>query len=113
MRFYYFILIIFTFLFANQNDAYNDRLLFCIKKEIEPLTIQKSRNEIRTGVSNLNFFLSEINAANIESWLPGSTDDDHDGDIYLNRIYRVSFPGRTNEEILQIKTKLEKISEVY
>ena len=32
--------------------------------------------------------MAENNIINIERWIPQATEEDHDGDIYLNRIYR-------------------------
>ena len=113
MKFYCLILFIFSFLFSFEDNAYQDRLLFCLNKDVNPLTIEQNRINIKTDIESLNNFLQQIDATNIEPWLPGATEDDRDGDIYLNRIYRLSFQSRTNDEISQIKSQLEKINQVH
>ena len=64
--------------------------LFCLKSNQDPLTIKKEESgEISTDNTFLNDFFKKNNIKNIERWIPQATEKDFDGDIYLNRIYRV------------------------
>ena len=63
--------------------------LFCLKSNIEPLTINRSSNgQAITDNDALNNFLIDNDIVNLEKWIPQATEQDYDGDIYLNRIYR-------------------------
>ena len=101
-------------LYANQNNAYQNKLLFCLKKEVQPLKITKNeRGDINTMYNEIDELLKRINAQNIEPWLTGATDNDFDGEIYLNRIYRISFESRNFNELRNIKNQLEQIAAIY
>ena len=63
--------------------------LFCLKSNIEPLSINRSSNgQAITDNDALNNFLIDNDIVNLEKWIPQATEQDYDGDIYLNRIYR-------------------------
>ena len=105
---------IFTFAFANGHNVYSDKLLLCLKKEVQPLVIKKSeRGDINTSINEIDNLLKRINAHSIDPWLTGATEDDFDGEIYLNRIYRISFSSRNNSELKNIKDQLDIISTVH
>ena len=107
-------LLTFTLLYANQNNAYHNKLLFCLKKDIQPLMIKKNeRGNISTNINEIDDLLKRINAQNIEPWLTGATENDFDGEIYLNRIYRVSFESRNMNDLKNIKNQLEKINTIH
>ena len=74
------------FLFPSVSET---TFLFCLKPDVDPLTISRSSdNQVLTDNDELNEFFINSGVANIEKWIPHATDQDHDGDIYLNRIYR-------------------------
>ena len=104
-------------MFANIENIRNNTLLFCLKKTEKPLTINKyykgDKNIIKTNSIPLNNFLEELNILNIEPWLPGATESDNDGNIYLNRIYRITFDNKEIFEIQNIKQSLESLHNVY
>jgi hypothetical protein len=112
------IVIILSLLIGGSNiilasDFNRSTFLFCLKPDIQPLSISKSNNKLLVNNSSIQNFIDNNNIENIEPWLPGARETDHDGDIYLNRIYRVSFQNRTDEEITQIKNQLDEISEIH
>ena len=75
------------FLFPNISET---TFLFCLKSNVDPLVISRSSdNQILTDNDELNEFFVNNDIVNIEKWIPHATDQDYDGDIYLNRIYRV------------------------
>ena len=53
------------------------------------------------------------NIVNIEQWLPGARDTDHDGDVYLNRIYRVYIGEDRNDVDVLISILDSQIETVY
>ena len=67
-------------------------LLFCLNKN-EPLLELDADGFLKRGnFSELNNILDLFSDSYfIEPWLSAATADDYSGDIYLNRIYRISF----------------------
>ena len=111
------LIILINNIFANIENVRNNTLLFCLNKTEEPLTINKyykgDKNIIKTNSIPLDNFLEEFNILNIESWLPGATESDNDGNIYLNRIYRITFDNKEIFEIQNIKQSLESLHNIY
>ena len=84
------LIFIFCIILPNEIDkAYNNKLLFCLKSNIDPLSITRENDTINTNLKNLNDLLSRYKVLILEQWLNGATENDKDGDIYLNRIYRI------------------------
>ncbi|MBC8257292.1 MAG: S8 family serine peptidase [Candidatus Marinimicrobia bacterium] len=81
--------------------------LFCLKPEVQPLNIALSRSKITVGMAELDEFFQSNNVVKIEPWIKHATEMDRDGDIYLNRIYRVYLDGnglgRTEQSISSIQ----------
>ncbi|HAJ06481.1 MAG TPA: hypothetical protein DCL76_08005 [Chloroflexi bacterium] len=74
------------FLFPNTSET---TFLFCLKPSVEPLVISRSSSDqVLTDNNELNEFFVSNGIVNIEEWIPNATEQDRDGDIYLNRIYR-------------------------
>ena len=110
-----FILVVFiAFLFCgSQDNAYNNKLLFCLKKDVSQLVITRENNTIITGIDNIDNFVNKHNIQNIELWLPGATNEDHDGEIYLNKIYRLFLNERNKKDLALIKNQLTKLNEIH
>ena len=62
--------------------------LFCLHKADNPLQISVIESDYKIDNQKLNEVLHSIGVVNLEPWIPGASDKDRDGDIYLNRIYR-------------------------
>ena len=62
--------------------------LFCLEPNVPRLTISSSNRGIRVGDLEINDFIERNGVVHLEPWLPHATENDRDGDIYLNRIYR-------------------------
>ncbi len=81
--------------------------LFCLKPELQPLEISLNRNRLSVGLEELDDFFQSQDVVKIEPWIKHATEIDRDGDIYLNRIYRVYLNenelGRTEQTILSIQ----------
>ena len=67
------------------SDFSQSTFLFCLKSDIQPLSISKSNNKLSVDNSSIQNFIDNYSIENIEPWLPGARETDHDGDIYLNR----------------------------
>ncbi len=63
--------------------------LFCLKPELQPLTISLNRGKPSVGIVELNDYFQTHDVVRIEPWIKSATEIDRDGDIFLNRIYRV------------------------
>ncbi len=81
--------------------------LFCLKPDLQPLEISLSRGGLSVGMPELDDFFQSHNVVKIEPWIKSATDMDRDGDIYLNRIYRVYLDenglSRADQSILSIQ----------
>ena len=110
MKFLLIILSLFSISLSNIEQTYNSKLLFCLKKNVPLLKIQ---NKSETQFTELNSIFKLYNVTNIEEWLPGATENDFDGDIYLNRIYRIHFT-ETNINLLnKFLLALEKLEIIH
>ncbi len=97
-------------IFAEQKIYRDDSILFSINKNVEPLLIDDSF--FRCNHKELNTFLNKYDSIQIEPWLKSATEKDFDGDIYLNRIYRVKFKEKNENLILNAMKDLEKINDI-
>ena len=75
------------FLFSS--DKSMSTYLFDLKSNINPLEISKTRNSLTVDNSSIQNFIDTHDIENIEPWLMGANENDFDGNVYLNRIYRV------------------------
>ena len=66
-----------------------DVFLFCLKPGQAPLTISREAGEFHSGIDELDHYLNSNSILDIEPWLQHTTPNEHSGDIYLNRIYRI------------------------
>ena len=95
-----------NFTFSDENIYRENTLLFSLYKDIEPLDI----NEFyKTNYIELNDFLQNHDIIKIEPWLKSATEKDFDGDIYLNRIYRITISEKSKNNINNIMQSLKNI----
>ena len=69
--------------------------LFCLKPEIAPLEISLNRGRLSVGLPGLDDFFQSHEVVKIEPWIKHAAAMDRDGDIYLNRIYRIYIDGNS------------------
>ena len=104
-------------IFASIENIKTNTILFCLKKTEQPLTINKyhinDERHIKTNDLELNNILDIFNILDIESWLPGATEEDNDGNIYLNRIYKITFENREISDIQNLRHSLESLNSIY
>ena len=77
-----------TMTYAAEFAYYDNQFLFSLQKDETPLT-QEQYESLNTPYPALNAFISKNQVSKIEPWLPNARPNDHDGDVYLNRIYRL------------------------
>ena len=99
--------------FASTPKTSKSTFLFCLKKEVSPLQIESKDGRISVDIQALNEFFDTNGIDMIEAWIPGSTDMDHDGDIYLNRIYRVILNETSRANLPAIKENITKFSFIH
>ena len=92
-----------------KNDIYReDTFLFSIYKDIDPLSIND--DFLRTQNKQINTLLDKYNIKLIEPWLKSATENDFDGDIYLNRIYRITLDKKDSNNLIDMMNELKTIS---
>ena len=103
------ILILFfvSLIFTNDAIHRDNSLLFSLKKSMKPLEFSQDWN--RTDNQDINNFLERYGIFKIEPWLISATEKDFDGEIYLNRIYRITFSEKTKNTILSAMEELKSI----
>lgn len=94
---------------AEQSD---DTFLFCLSHYEKPLEIFQQSNPPKVDHASIQQFLEEHNAVRIESWIPQADPRDHDGDVYLNRIYRVYLSEKDRVQLSVAKEGISSLSSV-
>ena len=89
-------------------------LLFCLNKNEPLINFNTDGSLDRDSHIEINNLLSSIsNSYDIEPWLEAATEDDHDGDVYLNRIYKIIFNNAINRSTLEsIKAQLSSLPSI-
>ena len=105
---------VFSFLFSSSIHYHENNLLFCIDKN-EPVidfsSFEKSDSKHKKQL--INFFKSVSDDYIIKPWLKSATDNDSSGDIFLNRIYKISFNSLKRDSLSEIKDQLNNFSFIY
>ena len=78
-----------TLLLASAPAYYADKFLFSLDKNEDVLTAEQCKS-LQTPYPELNKLIKKFDIIKIEPWLPHAKASDHDGDVYLNRIYRLT-----------------------
>ena len=84
------ILFIPTFIAAK---VHPNSILFCIDKNEPTLHISTSDRNNLTNNNELNHLLSQYDISHIGKWLNSASENDIDGEINLNNIYRIKLDG--------------------
>ena len=99
-----------SLIFTNDAIHRDNSLLFSLNKSMKPLEF--SQDWYRSDNQDINNFLERYGVIKIEPWLISATDKDFDGEIYLNRIYRITFSEKTKNTILNAMEELKAIAGV-
>ena len=108
------IILLFWVGFSSLGAEYKtNTLLFCLNPDQTPLQITRNEVDIRTGTSELDEILKLNNVVKIEPWLQVTTPEEHSGDIYLNRIYRIQLSESRADIRDQIKNDLTALPFIH
>ena len=113
---YIFNILIFSFIsfsFSTNPIYLKNQFLFCLNKNVKPLTINNSNLKILTGINELDNWIETNNIKTIAPWLPIAHPDDHSGSIYLNRIYRLTLNKNNFNLIEKLRDDLNKFDFIH
>ena len=99
------------FLFSSDKSL--STFLFALKSNINPLEISKTRNSLTVDNSSIQNFIDTHDIENIEPWLMGANENDFDGNVYLNRIYRVYIGENRSDIDYLISTMDSNLEAIY
>ena len=106
--------ILFISLFlGNEQNIRTNTILFCIKPNYDNLNIVYRNNNFDTNYEELNSLFRTINVLDIKPWLPGAIESDYSNDIYLDKIYRITFDQRSIPELNNIRENLENLDFIH
>ncbi len=103
-----------NFLFTNSINYHENNLLFCLDKS-EPIIDFSSSEDTysKNGKQLVNYFKSICDDYNIKPWLSAATSNDVSGDIYLNRIYKITFDSLKSGDLELIKNELNNFPFIH
>ena len=102
------------FLVVNLGYASNQSsttFLFCLKSEIQPFPLELNRGKVQ--IQEIQEVFSNYNIIKIEPWIFGATENDRDGEIFLNRIYRAYLPQNDGVIINSIINDMMELSSIF
>ena len=91
----------------------DNSLLFCLKRDYPRLDINYIDGSVSTGVNELDEFIIANGVEKLSLWIPFAEKKDRDGNIYLNRIYRVHFSANRDKHIKVNRSDLQLLSCIY
>ena len=112
MKLFFFIFTIINFLISSNNINLKS-LLFCVKNNYDIIEINTNNQTLSTNYDDINLLIKKYNIKDINPWLPGATDKDYDNEIYLNRIYKLTFNEKNINQIQNIKDYLIKLPMIH
>ncbi len=80
----------------NKSDAF----LLCVRHDYPVFEINRDGDGrfLSVGNSEIQSYIDKNNLIDVERWLPNANENDHDGEIFLNRIFRIhAGEGRASE----------------
>ena len=106
-------LIILSTLFSSQDYRSESTFLFCLKSNVQPMSINKVKFGVETDIKSINDFIIKHRIISIERWMPYATEEDFDGNIYLNRIYKVYLNTKHKISIDILIKEISSFSEIF
>ena len=101
-----------SFLLSKDEHIRKDAILFCLKPHVSTLEITRNNNHVSVNHSEINKLIRNIDAVDIHPWIRGTSEGDHDGEIYLNRIYRVILKSHNRVELDNQKSQFDSITDI-
>jgi len=78
----------FAFLLLSVGDHYSDRLLVAFRKDVE-FDINKVSGIVQLNIMPFDSLARLYKVTRMEKWLTSASPEDHDGPVYLSKIYRL------------------------
>ncbi len=111
-----YILIVLTLMVAMANagtsdpaNYHSDRLLVCFQPDVYVQTIDLRGTTPVVGIASVDYLLSRYEIASMKKYLPGSTEDQMDGDIILSHIFELTLaPGKASLTEMMADFEAEK-----
>ena len=100
------------FLFSANPQTSQVSYLFCLNPSVQPFSISVQDDGYTLDNIKIEKFLKENGVTRIEKWIPQATENDYDGNIYLNRIYRAYIERASNEKISELISLTNSQSEI-
>ena len=91
---------------------HKNTILFCLKPNVSILEISYNDLGISTNNIEIDKLLNDLKILDIEPWIKGASESDNDGDIYLNRIYRVRLNTDSILELESQKLRFDNIDDI-
>ena len=111
---YILVTLLFNYVINSSINYHENNLLFCLDKNEPVIDFSISnRADSENKKQLVNFFKSVDNNYSIKPWLTAATDEDSSGDIFLNRIYKISFDNINPNNLNQIKNQLGDVPKTY
>ena len=108
---YILVILLFNYVINSSINYHENNLLFCLDKNEPVIDFSISnRSDSENKKQLVNFFKSAGNNYSIKPWLTAATGEDSSGDIFLNRIYKISFDNINPNNLNQIKNELADFS---
>jgi subtilisin family serine protease len=101
-----------SFLQAIDEHIRQDAILFCLIPQISTLEITRDNKGFSVNHPEINRLLNQLEVIDIQEWIRGTSEMDHDGEIYLNRIYRVILNVQNRDELDSQKSKFDAIADI-
>jgi len=91
---------------------HKNTILFCLKPNVSILEISYNDLGISTNNIEIDKLINDLKILDIEPWIKGASESDNDGDIYLNRIYRVRLNTDSILELESQKLRFDNIDDI-
>ncbi|MBC8311978.1 MAG: S8 family serine peptidase [Candidatus Marinimicrobia bacterium] len=101
-----------SFLISKDEHIRQDAILFCLKPHVSTLEITRNNSLVSVNHPEIDKILSSLKVVDIQPWIRGTSENDHDGDIYLNRIYRVILSTQNRAELDNQKSQFDSVIDI-
>ena len=109
---YLFLLCIYVTAVIADIPTRNNTILFCLSPNTSQLNINFGQKNISVENPQINQVIKKYPIKNIEKWLPNARNNERDGQIYLNKIYKIIIDGN-RQQLDALKNELELLPNIH
>lgn len=107
------VLLLSAWLFADVG-YHENRILFCLQKDIPQLHIEMQNGIAQTNLPGLNRLLQKYQVTELRKWLRSADDNDVVGEVNLNKVYRATLKTKHSwNELQQMRTEFAAVTELH